>query len=218
LQNRIEPLTGFLEPEALRLTRCLAEDLGHIDVDDPAAWNLHLTGDEHAMAARALAPLHGIEFVAINMGGKDAQKDWGEANWHALLTELARDMGHMGLVLIGASVDHPRAESMKGDWPSVVLNLCGALSPRESAAALTRARLFIGHDSGPLHLSAALGIPSLGLFGDFNRPRKWHPIGTNVLVIHEMRGIDAILVGDVTTAAKKLVAHSETVGRSMAQP
>ena len=201
--NRV--VDGVVEPEAERLARTLTT-LEPIDLDHPAGWDLRVTPEERAAADRALAPLDGRPFLAINMGGKDASKDWGEANWAALLARIAPSLPSHALVSVGAAEDSNRASAITPHWPGPALDLCGALSPRESGAALARARAFIGHDSGPLHLAAAAGTPSLGLFGNFNEPRKWHPYGARHRVVHEMQGTAAITVERVVAAFADLIA------------
>jgi len=194
-----------VEPEAERMVRALAA-LGPIDLADPANWDLRFTPDERARAAAALAPLGGRAFLGINMGGKDASKDWGDANWQALIDRLAQAHGDLGLVAVGAQDDFERSGAVLSRWPGPVANLCGQLSPRESGAALGGAALFIGHDSGPLHLAAAGGTQVLGLFGNFNRPRRWHPYGARHRVIHEMAGTAAITVDRVVATAQDMLA------------
>jgi len=44
------------------------------------------------------------------------------------------------------------------------VNLCGRLSPRETAAVIERARVFLGPDSGPMHLAASVRVPSVIAF------------------------------------------------------
>lgn len=195
-----------MEPEAERLARALAA-LGPIDLADPANWDLRFTADERVRAAAALAPLGGRAFLGINMGGKDASKDWGDANWQALIDRLAQTHGGLGLVAVGAQDDFERSGAVLSRWPGPVANLCGALSPRESGAALGGAALFIGHDSGPLHLAAAGGTQVLGLFGNLNRPRQWHPYGTRHRVIHEMAGMGAITVDLVVATVQEMLAR-----------
>lgn len=197
--NRIDPQSGEEEPEAERLVRCLKAS-GPIDLADRGNWDLRLTADERAAGDAALAPLKGASFLAINMGGKIASKDWGDENWSALARRIASEFGGVGLVAVGGPEDAERSAAVLALWPGPVANLCGALLPRESAAALGRARAFVGHDSGPLHLAAAMGVPSLGLFGDNNVPRKWHPYGPANRVIHDVRGMNAIEVEQVSRA------------------
>ena len=212
---RRDPDTGELERESHRLARTLAA-LGPIDLMDPAAWDLRLTESERATAEQVIHPLGTAAFVAVNTGGKAAEKDWGEAKWAACLERLSSESSADALVFVGGAEDAPRAERLQRSWsgPGPTLNLCGRLSPRQSAAVLAGAALFIGHDSGPLHLAAASGAPSLGLFGDYNRPAMWHPGGPHVRVIHEMRGMGAIEVGAVIDQALTLraSASSATLG------
>src|SRR5262249_47454844 len=74
---------GCDEPEAERLARVLSP-LGPVQLDSPEEWSLRLGPDEHRRAAEVLQPLAGAPFIAVNMGGKAAAKDWGEANWAKL--------------------------------------------------------------------------------------------------------------------------------------
>jgi heptosyltransferase-3 len=199
-RNRIDA-DGELERESVRLARTLSP-LGSIDLADRAWWDLRLTERERAVGESALDPLAGAAFVAVNTGGKAAEKDWGEANWTALLRELAERLPGRGLVFVGAREDSERAERLGAAWSAgPVLDLCGRLGPRESAAALRRADLFIGHDSGPLHLADAVGTPAVGLLGDYNRPKMWHPSGPGTRMLHRMTGLSTIAPGEVTATA-----------------
>ncbi len=130
------------------------------------------------------------------------EKDWGEANWSTLLRGLAARADGRGLVFVGAREDSERAEQLRAVWNSgPVVDLCGRLSPRESAAALLHADLFIGHDSGPMHLADAVGVPCIGLLGSYNRPKMWHPCGAQTRIIHRMAGLNAIIPEEVLAAA-----------------
>jgi heptosyltransferase III len=201
---RISPQTGEEEPECERLARALV-DLGPINLRDPALWDLHLDANETAAGLRAVEPFRGRPFVAINMGGKAPEKDWGVENWRRLLREMSIHNPECGLLVVGASEDSERVVVATDTWAGPVIDGCGRLAPRESAAAMKEAALFIGHDSGPLHLASAVGVRCVGLFGNFNRPRKWHPyIGEN-RTIHDLRGIRAITVGQVMSAVSELI-------------
>jgi ADP-heptose:LPS heptosyltransferase len=56
------------------------------------------------------------------------------------------------------------AEPLLAALPGAI-DLCGRLSLAEAAACLAHAALFVGNDSGLMHLAAAAGTPTLGLFG-----------------------------------------------------
>ena len=201
---RRDPEDGELEQEGRRLARAM-KALGVVDVADPAMRDLRLTPVERARAAAELEALGGAPFIAVNAGGKDPSKDWGEARWASLLDRLGRDLSGHALVIVGAPDDQSRAARMIAAWPGRNgLSLCGKLSPRQSAAALAEAALFVGHDSGPLHLAAAAGVPCLGLFGASNLPRSWHPEGSSVSILHDMNGVQAITVEKTLTEVFKL--------------
>lgn len=199
---------GIEEREAVRMARCL-EPHYRIDLDDPSSWDLRLSGAEQAAGRAITVPLHGAPFIAINMGGKAAEKDWGVANWTTLMTGLREDFGAYGLLFVGAAEDGPRADALAAHWSGPVVNACGKLSPRESGAAMTGAAAFAGHDSGPLHLAAAMNVPCVALYGDYNRPAKWHPFGNHHRIIHNMAGVSAITVADVDTALRDVFAAAK---------
>jgi heptosyltransferase III len=196
---------GVEERESERLARCL-ETLGPINLDDPAAWDLRLTAAELQAGRQMLGAIGAIPYFAINMGGKAREKDWGLANWQALLESLGRRHPKAGLLIVGAAEDSERARSISLPWPGPVVDACGKLSPRESAAAMRDAAVFIGHDSGPLHLAASTGVPCVGLFGSHNRPNRWHPQGSQHHIIHRMAGLQTITVPEVVQAVEDLLS------------
>lgn len=200
LQNHRIDERGEVERESLRLGRTLAE-LGTIDFEDRGWWDLRLTESERAHADAALGPLGARPFIVVNTGGKAAEKDWGEANWRSLLGGLATPLGDRGLVFVGASDDRERTGQLQASWPAHALDLCGQITPRESAAVIERADLFVGHDSGPLHLADAVDTPCVGLFGNYNEPKMWHPSGSGTHIIHRMEGLSAIMPTEVIEVA-----------------
>jgi ADP-heptose:LPS heptosyltransferase len=186
-RNGWEEPEQALEPEAARLVRNLAE-LGDARLDDPASWDLHFTADEHARAVEALQPAAGRPVIAVSVGTKVQSKDWGRENWRALLSELATLYpGHV-LTLSGSPQESEASEFAADGWREAgggtVVNLCGQLSPRESAAAYARAELFIGHDSGPMHLAAAVQTCCVAIFAARNKPRVWFPYGRQHRVLY----------------------------------
>jgi heptosyltransferase-3 len=208
LQQNRPNAHGELERESHRLARTLAE-LGPINLDDRAYWDLRLTGAEECAAAAALGQLADERFIAVNTGGKVVEKDWGEANWTSLLGALADRLAGYGLVFVGAEEDRERAKRLSLAWSAgPVVDLCGDLKPRESAAAIARAALFIGHDSGPMHLADAVGTACIGLLGSYNRPKMWHPSGRPTNIIHRMTGLGAITPAEVTAAALRALRES----------
>jgi len=186
-QNRWLEGEQCLEPEAARLARNLAE-LGDARLDDPANWDLRLTVEERARAEDALGPAAGHPILAVSVGTKRQSKDWGLENWRALLSAVARSYPRYALVLLGSPEESEASEFAAVGWRAAtagsVVNLCGRLTPRESAAVLTHARAFFGHDSGPMHLAAAVQTPCVAIFSARNKPRVWFPYGSQHRVLY----------------------------------
>jgi lipopolysaccharide heptosyltransferase III len=186
-KNRWLDSEQALEPEAARLTRNLAE-LGDANLDSPASWDLHLTPAEKARAKELLEPAGDHPIIAVSVGTKVQSKDWGRDNWRALLNRLATLYPGHALALCGAPEESEASEFAADGWREnsrkPVVNLCGRLTPRESAAAISHACIFVGHDSGPMHLAAAVQTPCVAIFAARNKPRVWFPYGRQHRVLY----------------------------------
>ena len=174
--NGHNPSTGLWEQEAARLLRCI-EPLGQCDIHSLANWDLRLTGAENARADEVLAPLAGRPLIVCGPGTKMQAKDWGREKWRQLMAELSAAFPDRALALIGAKDDLAVSDYAAAGWKGPHVNLCGQLSPRGSAAVIRRAELFLGPDSGPMHLAAAYGVPCAIAFSAVDRPGRWFPVG-----------------------------------------
>ncbi len=179
---------GTFEPESYRLARTL-EALGDAQIGTSAAWDLRLSAQEKARADASTRALVDTPYFAVSVGTKVQAKDWGVRNWRELLHALASAYPGYGLLLAGAREEHAASEAAAEGWRAVRgagvdVNVCGAFSPRETAAAFRHAKLFIGHDSGPMHLAAVMGIPTVAVFSARNQPRTWFPVGAPHCVVY----------------------------------
>jgi heptosyltransferase-3 len=190
-QNRLQADGVTLEYEAARLARTVAE-LGDARLDDAESWNLHLTDAERQRADEVLQPLEGRKFIAISLGTKVQANEWGPERWQQMLERVATLYPEYGLVVTGAPVDTEVSDFVAAGWwkgaASVqggpAINLCGQTNPRESAAVFARAAVFIGHDSGPMHLAAAVQTPCVAIFSARGKPRMWFPYGRQHRVVY----------------------------------
>lgn len=172
----LNPVTGLYEPEAARLARTLAV-LGNAGTADLAKWNLRLTPSERQFALASLGDLAGKPLLACGPGTKMQAKDWGQENWRALLRRIAATYPGYSMVIVGAWEDSTVGDYVLSDWNGPKLNLCGHLTPRQSAALLEHASLFLGPDSGPMHLAACAGVPCVIAFSARGLPGVWYPAG-----------------------------------------
>lgn len=111
--------------------------------------------------------------IAIHCGGHYfARKRWPLLNFIRLI-EILLAKTSFQVMLVGGEEDTENADQIQGALPEVI-NAVGGFSLGETAALLSKCRLLIANDSGPLHLGAAIGIPTIGLFGPTN-PEQFFP-------------------------------------------
>ena len=172
------------EYEAERLARCVSK-IGDARLNDRSSWDLHLSPMELGRIQEILNPVTAKQpIIAASLGTKVDVKHWGRTNWECLFEKLGRQYSNYALVFIGAKSEYAECERAGECWQGKKLNLCGLLSPRESAAALQKASLFIGHDTGPMHLAASVGTSCIAIFSARNKPGVWFPYGNNHRVIY----------------------------------
>ena len=124
------------------------------------------------------------------------------ATFQALATSLVPNAVPVVLGGPGAA-EHAMAAPLLAALPGAI-DLVGTLSLPEAAAVLQRASLFIGNDSGLMHLSAATGVPTIGLFGPTDAT-TYGPAGRCAMAV-VARSMDAISVRQVVESAKNLLA------------
>lgn len=169
---------GIVSSEASRIIAGLA-DLGDFELDNPVNWSLRLSPAERNSAARTLENWDcRDEFIAFSVGTKWSENDWGDANWRQVFEIVSGRNPGLGLVAVGAPDESDRSSRLLNSWNGPKLNCCGGISPRQSAAIIERAVCYTGHDSGPMHLAAAVATPSVSVFSLKNPPGLWFPHGT----------------------------------------
>ena len=128
----------------------------------------------HAGRFGSEAPL-----LAIHLGAGTAAKRWPLAHWRVLIHKFLADGWRV--VIVGGVDDGELASALE---PHACLrNWTGRFALAETAALLERADLFIGPDSGPAHLAACAGVPSIVLFSGTNRAGQWRPWSRRSLVV-----------------------------------
>jgi heptosyltransferase-3 len=130
--------------------------------------------DDWARQQLAAWGLTDRSFLIVHPTSRWLFKCWPEAHMGALLTRLAA----RGLTLIvtagpdAAEQDYVRHTLARA--PASVKNLAGRLTLKQLAALVARARLFIGVDSAPMHMAAAVGTPVVAFFGP-SGDQEWAP-------------------------------------------
>ncbi len=114
---------------------------------------------EEASRAAALA-MGEAPFVAIAPGSRWPSKQWN--GFARLAPLLARDAR---ILLVGDENDRAFADPIARSLGERCLDLTGRAPLMDAAAHLARCRVFVGNDSGLMHLAEAVGVPVVSLFG-----------------------------------------------------
>lgn len=108
---------------------------------------------------------------------------WGEEKYTELIGQLIHQF-QLKVILVGSKDDAKTGDNIIDALPDEpVVNLAGKTSLRELSAICSRAQLFIGNDSGPAHLAAAVGTPLVVLSGA-DDPKETSPISSQKRLIY----------------------------------
>lgn len=122
-------------------------------------------------------------YAVLHPGGSTQLRRWPLQNFAAVAAHLQAKGLH--LVLCGGQEEKHLIEDLRQLLPAHVWHACALFSLPELAALCARAAIFVGNESGPLHVAAAAGCPVLGLFGP-GEPHVFYPRGTSTEVRAEV--------------------------------
>jgi heptosyltransferase-2 len=102
-------------------------------------------------------------------------KEWSLVRYAALI-DLIADRFDAECILIGAPEDRAKCDQVAATARAGAINAAGEISLGEVIALLSLCNGFVGNDSGAMHVAAAIGIPTVGIFGSTN-PVRTGPMG-----------------------------------------
>ena len=178
----VQPVPGVQH----RIDRDL-EALKPLDIQggskDPQLW---LTPEEMNSADQLLDQL-GVQrsqpIVVLQPGARYWFKAWPPERFAELADQLTSQYGCQ--VLIGGSnQDIDLAQQIQQKAKSSPIVMAGRTTIKQFAAIAKKSALFVGSDSGAMHIASAVGTPVVALFGPSN-PREWGPRGGPVEVLYK---------------------------------
>ncbi len=172
---------------------------------------------EKGIAARA-------PYAVLQPGGRLPAMRWPAAKCAQIARWLRERHGIASVVDLGAG-DTEIANEVRRELQDCAV-IPEPLDLRELIALIAGARLFVGNDSGPAHVAAATGRPSVVIYGATN-PAQWHPWQTEHRVVHTgaifhprrgdksmaesmPRPIESIAIEEVREACEDLLASRDT--------
>lgn len=115
------------------------------------------------------------KLLALAPGSGWESKVWKEEHFIEVTRHLIDR--HSALPIIyGGPEERPMGDRFVAALGSGA-NSAGKLNVREGAAAMRHARLYLGNDTGSMHMAAAVGLPCVAIFAAIDFPGRWEPIG-----------------------------------------
>ncbi len=155
--------------------------------------------------------------VAMVPGARWYSKRWPAERFAEVADALAGEFGATCAV-VGGKGDRALAERIGEAAKSEILDLCGRTTLRQLAEVLRRCRVTIANDTGPMHISAAVGTPTVAIFGPTD-PTRLAPYGAGHAVLKAsvpcapcrrreclpLRCLETITAKQVALAAERII-------------
>jgi heptosyltransferase-2 len=144
--------------------------------------------------------------LALHPGSGSPRKNWPEPKWAELLQHLAART-NCSLLLIGGEAEGDCLPRLAAPLPPDRVALAQSLPLTDLAERLRECAGFAGHDSGISHLAAALGLPTLVLWGE-TCEAVWRPRGEYVRLVHAGAKLKQLEVKRVLSELLQLVSSA----------
>lgn len=135
-----------------------------------------------------IEPSHRGHVVAMHLGvGPSAQyRRWPVERFVELATAIAKYDHNLTVILTGSKSEEVLIRKFQDQFPGISVNASSVGSLDRVAGVLRGCDLLVCADTGIMHLAAAMGTPTVGLFGP-NTPSCWAPVGPRATYVYKTR-------------------------------
>ncbi|MBD3749081.1 MAG: glycosyltransferase family 9 protein [Sphingobacteriales bacterium] len=123
-------------------------------------------------------------FAILHVGANKALRKWPLDRFAALANFLKNEYQHE-IIFVGDDSDVDNIEVVQTQIGFKTFSVAGHFGWTAFAALAKKAQLFVGNESGPLHVAAAMDIPLVGLFGP-GEPKVFYPCGEKSTFVHHV--------------------------------
>ncbi len=121
--------------------------------------------------------------IAIAPGSKWQSKIWDENRFVQLIEKLIIER-NIFPIIFGGNEDKETGNRLLKKLGTGA-NAAGKLNIRQAASALAQCQLYIGNDTGTMHLAASVGTPCVGIFAAIDFDGRWYPFGENHQILRK---------------------------------
>ncbi len=148
--------------------------------------HLVVTAEEREWARSFLGESFRLRVVVHPSGF--SSRLWKPVHYRNLILHLAQAGREVLLTGNAAERDKFRTDTEVSQWPNGVRDLMGALTIRQLMAVIAESHAVVSLSTGPMHLAAALGVPTVSIFDPRRNmsPTRWQPLGTGVVLKPEV--------------------------------
>ncbi len=144
----------------------------------------HTDTDRHIIEnlLRAEGVSRGDRLIAVSLGTTWTTKRWDPVNFTSVIQQITRLVPEAKVLLTGSPTEQILTEALPAALPTI--NLVGKTSILQLGALLEKCEVCLTCDSGPMHIAAAVGTPTVALFGPTD-PVRHRPYGIGHTVIEK---------------------------------
>ena len=125
--------------------------------------------------------------IAIHLGSQDLEFRRWPLERFVQFAEQVRALGlEPSIILTGTAPERPLIQRFIDQYSGNAADASQSGSLEKTAALLERCQLLVSNDTGIMHLAAAMGTPTVGLFGP-NSPRYWAPVGPRATFVYDTK-------------------------------
>ena len=201
LDTNVSRPLPFIESEKDFLLDCLKFEnlpLQHIENLKP---DLKLAGREVNIAEKWLQENCGKylldnKLLAVAPSGKWESKIWAESSFYEVVRNLI-EKEDVFPIIFGGLEDREKGNRLIEKLGRGA-NAAGILNIRQAAAALSKCRIYLGNDTGTMHLAASVGTPCVAIFSAIDWAGRWNPFGET----HEIFRVSVPCEGCLSSVCK----------------
>lgn len=143
---------------------------------------IYSTKEEEIKVKNYLEKNNLANFVLVHATANKTLKEWKHERFAAICRYYNSDCG-LQVVFLGAQNERTRIEQIQETLDFETFNIAGEFTLTEFYEVCKKATLYLGNDSGPMHIANAAGLPLIGLFGP-GPAMIFYPQGPKVKIHH----------------------------------